>query len=100
VTRVELSPRAVCQIEAADEWWREHRPAAPLLFVDELEAALERLAVHPRSGRPYPRPRYPDLRRLVLTRTRYHIYYEYLPAEDVVWVEDVWSAVRGEDPPL
>ncbi len=58
------------------------------------------LAVKPEIGRPYPRPRHPDIRRLILIRTRHHVYYEYHRDDDEVWIMDVWSAVRGNDPPL
>ena len=36
--------------------------------------------------------------RVPLHRTRFHIYY--VQREDVVVVVAVWSAVRGEGPPL
>ena len=80
--------------------WREKRPVAPDLFIDELDAALGFLTRQPRGGKAYPTPVHPNLRRHIMMRTRYHLYYEYLIEEDLVWVHDVWSAVRGEGPPL
>lgn len=40
------------QIEAIDFWWRENRPAAPRLFVEELAACFDLLGCLPQVGRP------------------------------------------------
>jgi hypothetical protein len=32
------------QVDEIDVWWRANRPAAPTLFGQELQAAMERLA--------------------------------------------------------
>ena len=100
MTRLTFSPRAIEQVDAADEWWRENRQAAPMLFLDELMSTAEMAVANPEIGRPYPRPGNPKIRRLVMVRTRYHIYYEYRVEEDEIWVMDVWSSLRGTDPPL
>jgi hypothetical protein len=34
-----ISKRALRQIEKEARWWREHRSAAPSMFLDELAAA-------------------------------------------------------------
>jgi hypothetical protein len=34
------TPEAEQQILRADEWWREHRPAARSLFADELAGSF------------------------------------------------------------
>lgn len=94
--RVELSAEAQAQVERIDAWWREHRPAAPSLFVEELEEALHRLAEAPASAVRYP-PR-PGVRRLLLPRTRHHLYI--LEEGTRVYVVAVWSAWRGRGPPL
>jgi plasmid stabilization system protein ParE len=94
--RVELSVEAQAQVERIDAWWREHRPAAPSLFAEELEEALRRLAEAPASTVRYP-PR-PGVRRLLLPRTRHHLYV--LEEGTRVHVVAVWSAHRGRGPRL
>ena len=93
MTRVEVLPDALRQIERASSWWRKHRLRAPELFSHELAAAFKVLEEQPESGRMFPRPRFPELRVLLMPRTRYHLYYDIV-GEDVR-VLSVWSAVRG-----
>ena len=98
--RVIVAPRAVAQVETITAWWRANRPTSPDLFLEEFAAALTRLASAPTSGGVYrPGPR-PDLRRLLLPRTRYHVYY--VTAEDArrVSVLAVWHTARGGKPHL
>jgi plasmid stabilization system protein ParE len=100
VTRVEILPDALHQIEQAAAWWHEHRAAAPTLFSDELASAFTLLEEHPDSGRPFPRRRFPDLRVLLMPRTRLHLYYDHDNDRGVVLVRALWSAVRGRRAPL
>jgi plasmid stabilization system protein ParE len=71
--KVELSDEAKAEVARVDAWWRENRPAAPDLFVDELEQALLALQDAPAIGTGYvPKP---GVRRLLLKRTHYHLYF-------------------------
>jgi len=92
----------VAEIDAhkARDWWRDNRPAAPSLFEDELTEALALLVEQPNAGKPAPRPDYPKLRRLVMRRTRYLIFYEYNAESGEVLVRRIWSALRGRPPRL
>jgi len=84
-------------VRETDAWWREHRRAAPDLFTDELEAALLALAEMPTLGTRYePDPR--PVRRLLLSRTHYHVYF--MQETDRVYVVAIWSAFRGRAPRL
>jgi plasmid stabilization system protein ParE len=70
--KVELSSEAQAQVDRIDAWWRENRQAAANLFAEELTAALRALAETPALGVRYaPKP---SVRRLLLRRTRYHLY--------------------------
>ncbi len=100
MTSIRITDAADAQIEEIDDWWRDNRTAAPDLFREELESAFERLAGQPKSGRAFPRPRYPDLRRTLLRRTAYQVYYIFLPMTDEVEVRAVWHARRGRGPPI
>ena len=92
------------QIDEVDAWWLKNRPAAPDLFADELAAALALLTESPRGGVSYAHPRASGVRRLLLFRCRYHVYYivEAAPEgpDDVVTVVALWHTQRGSGPPL
>jgi plasmid stabilization system protein ParE len=96
--RVVVSDLAERQIQIVDDWWREHRPAAPELFSEELAAIFEVLAALPFAGQGYDHPALDDMRRILLRATRYHVYYRV--RDDAVIVLAVWSAVRGTGPDL
>jgi plasmid stabilization system protein ParE len=98
--RVIVAPRAIAQVEQIAAWWQANRATAPDLFVEEFVAALKRLAVAPKSGAPYRRGPLSRLRRLLLPRTRHHVYY--VTAEDVrrVSVLAVWHTARRGAPRL
>ena len=98
--RVDVTPSARRQAAKAKAWWREHRSAAPLLFENELADAIALLVEQPEAGQPLPRPRSPHLRRLLLRRTRYHVFYKYDAADSRILILAVWSAVRGRGPKL
>jgi len=93
--KVEFSAEAQAQVERIDAWWREHRPAAPSLFAEELESALRTLARTPALALRYaPKP---GVRRLLLPRT----HHRYLIEEAArLLVVAAWSAYRGRAPRL
>ena len=89
------TPEADAQVRAIDEWWRTNRPASPSLFVEELATAFDIIGHTQNIGRPY---RVPGTRRVLLSGTRYHVYYA--PQRDNIVVLAVWHAQRGVGPPL
>jgi plasmid stabilization system protein ParE len=95
--RVLLAPEARDQARTIDAWWREHRPGAPELFVEELSSAVSMLSSVPKGGKPYRRAMR-GLRRFLLRSTRYHLYYRLKDGD--VLVVTIWSAVRGSGPDL
>jgi plasmid stabilization system protein ParE len=87
------------QADAIDVWWRANRRSAPRLFRDELEAALDRLETAPLTAGRYGHEGQPtELRRLLLPRSRYWVYFEI--DADIVTVLAVWHGARGKGPPL
>ncbi len=90
--------RAAREIEAVDEWWQANRSAAPDLFVSELDAMLSAVALMPTLGAPAKAERASGVRRVLLRRTRYHLYYRV--RDDVLEVLAVWHARRGMGPGL
>jgi plasmid stabilization system protein ParE len=98
VLEVEVTPRTVAQLERAARWWSENRPAAPNGIADDFEDAKNLLAQQPSVGAKSSSPRYPDLRRLFLSRVRYHIYYRVAPGKVVMLA--FWHSSRGIKPSL
>jgi len=92
------TPQADGQIREIDAWWRANRAAAPDLFFEELTKAFKLIEEAPYIGRLYRKSPVRNTRRLLLSRTRYHVYYVPLATE--VWVLAVWHAQRGAGPPL
>ena len=98
--QVIVAPRAVAQLDRIAEWWAVNRPEVPDLFAEEFAAALTRLRTNPGAGAPYRVGPHPEVRRLLLPRTRYHVYYLSADAVDRVVVLAVWHTARGGKPVL
>lgn len=95
---VRTTPEADTQIREVDDWWRKNRLGSPSLFTDELAASFDIIGHAPNIGRLYRSSPVPGTRRVLLSGTRYHVYY--VPHRDDVWVLAVWHARRGVGPPL
>jgi len=84
---------------AIDTWWREHRPAAPDLFLAELARVLGLLASWPTLGVPYAHAAVPGgMRRLAMRSVKCHLYYTVDPARRLVLVRAIWHSSRGRGP--
>lgn len=90
--------RARRELARADEWWNVNRPDAPGLLVEELTAALAKLADAPYTGVAVKHPR--EVRRWLLHRCRYHVYYSIDDQARSVTVRALWHALRGQGPRL
>lgn len=95
---VEVTPRALAQLERAARWWDVNRPAAPGAIAADFEAATRLLAIQPSIGARSSSARHQELRRLYLERVRYHVYYDIRPRKVVVLA--FWHSSRGEQPRL
>jgi hypothetical protein len=71
-----------------------------LLFDQELEEALRLLLVMPNAGVTYPTIKRPELRRLLLPKTEFHVYFGLERAGTVIATHSVWGARRGRSPKL
>jgi plasmid stabilization system protein ParE len=98
--KAELSPEALAQADAAMRWWNDNRPKAPGLFLEELDAALERLMSTPMAGLHYRDSGITGMRRLVMPRTRYHVYYTVVEEEALIRIHAIWHSSRGRGPIL
>jgi plasmid stabilization system protein ParE len=70
------------------------------MFSRELEAAVRLLETSPLIGKSYPQAPVPEVRRLLIGRSRYHIYWEVDAASQAVTIVAVWYAGRGIGPRL
>jgi plasmid stabilization system protein ParE len=98
--RVGFSRTADAQVETIESWWRENRPAAPDMFSRELRAAVHLLETSPLIGKAYPQAPVPEVRRLLIGRSRYHVYWEVDAGAQAVTILAVWYAGRGSGPRL
>jgi plasmid stabilization system protein ParE len=99
IREVVLSRRARRQLFSALRWWDRHREKAPNAFDEDLAATLELLRHTPEVGQPV-RAKRLGVRRILMERIRYYVYYRYdrLNASGTVEIIVIWHASRR--PPL
>jgi plasmid stabilization system protein ParE len=95
-----FTPDAERQATEMDSWWREHRPAARDLFARELAEAGELIARTPTAGAVYTSKRGQQFRRVLMPKTKNHVYFEVDEARELVIVHAIWGAPRGRGPRL
>ncbi len=95
-----ISKRARRHIEKIQVWWAENRPAAPALFLDELAGAERRLRAKPTLGLVWTEHKSGVVRRVLLVRSRHHLYYRYRPDREELTVLAVWGAPKERGPKL
>jgi plasmid stabilization system protein ParE len=98
--RVLLTSEAEKQLHEGNEWWRENRPAAPDLLLQEFERVLNLLREMPGLGAPFRRTKVPGVRRFLLRRSGCWVYYVADEPRALVYVVAVWGGRRGTEPPL
>ena len=90
---VTFQRRASRDIDQIATWWSTNRPVAPDLFLAELEQMLAAVALMPTLGAQARSRRARGVRRILLPRTRYHLYYRV--RDGAIEVLAVWHAKRG-----
>jgi hypothetical protein len=95
-----VGKQAQQQITKAEAWWIEHRPAAPTLFLDELEATFQYICAIKGAGVRWPTQRHPNVRRILMPRTNNHIYFIVDEATNALHVLAIWGAPKGRTPKL
>ncbi len=98
--RIVVTATAESQIRTIERWWATERTASPGLFADELEAVIDQIALAPLSGAPYSAAPITDVRRALMPRTRYHVYYSQDEHTDTLVLRAVWHSARGSGPQL
>lgn len=97
--QIRLLEEAQRRFEAEDAWWRANRDAQDL-FTLEFTTALSRLSVEPETGQHYRLCRGRLIQRLLLSKTRCHVYYCFDRERDLVEVHTIWGARRRRGPKL
>jgi len=97
---IKVTPRAATEIRRASSWWQANRPAAPAALAEDLERAFEILSMQPGVGARAVNTGKESLRRLLLSRTSYHLYYQVNPAERRIELLALWHSRRGVGPNL
>jgi hypothetical protein len=86
---------AFAEVVAAGELWEANRTKAPNLLVDEVGRALDLLATSPTLGMLAPGiPRRRGIRRMLLPRVGYHLYFSIEREAHRVVVLSFWHAHR------
>lgn len=96
--RITVSPQAIRQIDTALQWWTDNRSGVPGLLASEIETAFGRLQLHPTAGEQVRSRHGGSIRRLILRRSRYWLYY--FVSENEIEVLALWHQNRGVLPPL
>lgn len=99
MTTIVMTDFAEQQLHEIVEWWKAHREASPVLVLEELERCLSLLESSPDVGARFHRSRIPSVRRLLMRRTKHHLYYLHDERNAVVYVIAIWGAPKV-GPPL
>lgn len=82
-------------------WWRANRPKAPRLFALELADVRRRITDNPDSGKVYAvRAGGVVVRRVLMPKTRTHVFYELREGEHVAMIVALWGAMKEHGPEL
>jgi plasmid stabilization system protein ParE len=98
--QLRISPRAATQIRVATKWWSENRPKAPEAFEEELTRGFALAREFPSSGESVPYAMLSGVRRILLGRIRYHLYYSVSHESGAVEILALWHTSRGSSPKL
>lgn len=96
--KLRFAPRALAEAKRMKSWWLENRAAAPDLFENELAATLDVIMAQPTLGTQYPSRFSVNVRRVLMQKTRNHVYFTV--HEGCVVILSVWGVQRARGPKL
>jgi plasmid stabilization system protein ParE len=97
--RVEISKRAQRSIERIDTDWRQ-RADYPEIFREEMEELIEHLETVSNPGTPCNSQTRSGLRRMLLDKTKCHVYFVVNERRQWLEVLEVWDGRRKRSPKL
>jgi len=96
--RVRFTPEARDAARARRAWWEENRDKAANLFRQELAAVVAQLRVSPTEAQQYTVDRGRIIWRVLMPKTKSHVYYRVDQAAQEVEIVSVWNALSGAEP--
>ncbi len=97
--KVELSKRARRNSDRIDARWA-NRGDDPSLYAREFLEAIKHLETVGHPGTPWGTRKRPKMRRLLLEKSKCHVYFEVDEKQDVLTVIALWNGQRGQEPKL
>lgn len=97
--KVKFTPRGELRAQKANAWWRKNRDTREP-FADELAQAVKDLETIPHLGTPRPTERLPLLKRLLLEKTKCHVYFKVDEQKEEIRILMIWGAPRDREPKL
>jgi plasmid stabilization system protein ParE len=97
--KIVLVDEAQRRFEAEDRWWREHRDAKELLLT-EFQDTLRQLSLAPGVGQSYRRAGGKLIQRVLMKKTRCHVYYFHDRDRSLIEIHSIWGARREHGPTL
>jgi plasmid stabilization system protein ParE len=94
-----VSKRASRAADRIDARWRE-KADDPGIFAREFRDVVARLETTPGIGSPFPTARHPNLKRILLPKSRCHIYFEVDDRTETVRIVHIWDGRRERAPKL
>lgn len=94
-----LSKRASRAADRIDERWRQNADD-PGVFAREFLEAIELLETSPGPGAPFPTAKHPSLKRLLLRKSRCHVYFEVDDATQTIQILHIWDGRRERAPKI
>ena len=94
---LQTTRRAAREIRAASKWWDENRPAAPDAFRDAIDKAFELICTQPNIGAIATNVKLPGVRRILLSKVQYYLYYRVKSKPQVIEVVAIWHTSRYPD---
>ena len=97
--RVRFAPEALEAIRYKRGWWEAHRDKAPRLFRDELAEVIAKLRAGATEGAQlYTVHAKRKIWRLLMPKTKVHVYYRNSRSGQEVEVISAWNATAGDGP--
>lgn len=94
-----LSKRAARAAERIDARWHKFAED-PGIFARELLEAVEHLETTRSPGTPAPTVRHPSLKRVLLRKSRCHLYFEVDEPKQIIRILHIWDGRREHPPKL
>jgi hypothetical protein len=96
---VEISKRARRNSDRINARWARHGDD-PTLYAREFLEAVKHLGTVGHPGTPHGTSRRPHLRRLLLEKSKCHVYFVVDEKRELLTIVDVWNGQRGRPPKL